>query len=155
MITLLILLMLSSMDIGELPYKDARMVNSTVFSSQDEFNPDPKLACTNKQLKDKDLVIAHRTLPCGTKVVICSLKGLCTKATVLDRGPYGLSKDCKNCDIYHTASIDISFGVRDKIKHSGFEQVMLFSPVPIEDKIVKVKGIKIKRNYKDYQRRNS
>lgn len=31
--------------------------------------------------------VAHRTLPCGTRVVICSKR--CVVATAIDRGPFG------------------------------------------------------------------
>lgn len=34
--------------------------------------------------------VAHRTLPCGTDVVICSRHSYrCTLATIVDRGPFG------------------------------------------------------------------
>ena len=48
------------------------------------------LACTGKLLRAEDRVCAHRTLPCGTPLLIQSMRSrrLAT-CQVLDRGPYG------------------------------------------------------------------
>jgi rare lipoprotein A (peptidoglycan hydrolase) len=48
------------------------------------------LACTGKPLRTDELVCAHRTLPCGTSLLVQSLRSqhLAT-CQVLDRGPYG------------------------------------------------------------------
>lgn len=91
----------------------------TVFSANDKYNPNPSLACKSGQiLNDRDLVVAHRTLPCGSKVVVCNVRTeRCTSATVLDRGPYGKTKGD------YTSVIDLSPGVASKIKHNGFEPV--------------------------------
>ena len=48
------------------------------------------LACSGKRLTQSDLVCAHRTLPCGTPVLIFSLRtGRVATCRVLDRGPFG------------------------------------------------------------------
>ncbi len=48
------------------------------------------LACTGKVLRPTDRVCAHRTLPCGTTLVIQSLRSRrIATCQVLDRGPYG------------------------------------------------------------------
>lgn len=48
------------------------------------------LACSGKRLKQNDLVCAHRTLPCGTPVLIWSLRSQrFATCRVLDRGPFG------------------------------------------------------------------
>lgn len=40
--------------------------------------------------KMRDRGVAHRTLPCGTRLGICLARtGLCTAAYVVDRGPWG------------------------------------------------------------------
>ena len=48
------------------------------------------LACSGKRLTQNDLVCAHRTLPCGTPVLIWSLRSQrFATCRVLDRGPFG------------------------------------------------------------------
>ncbi len=62
---------------------------ATNFSYEnDPGNPDSSLYCTGRTLTDKDLVIAHPTLPCGSQVFVYAPR---TKrgvwARVADRGP--------------------------------------------------------------------
>jgi hypothetical protein len=48
------------------------------------------LACSGKRLSSRDLVCAHRTLPCGTNMLVFSLRTQRLAACqVLDRGPFG------------------------------------------------------------------
>lgn len=48
------------------------------------------LACTGQPLRQDELVCAHRTLPCGTQILLQSRKtGRLATCRVLDRGPYG------------------------------------------------------------------
>jgi hypothetical protein len=48
------------------------------------------LACTQKTLALHEAVCAHRTLPCGTTLLVQSLRtGRVASCKVLDRGPYG------------------------------------------------------------------
>jgi len=48
------------------------------------------LACTGRMLRAEDRVCAHRTLPCGTPLLIQSLRSKrIATCQVLDRGPYG------------------------------------------------------------------
>src|SRR5579871_6822935 len=48
------------------------------------------LACSGKRLSQQDLVCAHRTLPCGTQLLVFSLRTQRIAACrVLDRGPFG------------------------------------------------------------------
>lgn len=42
-----------------------------------------------KWTKMKEMGVAHRTLPCGTPIVICKDKVTCINAWVVDRGPFG------------------------------------------------------------------
>ena len=93
---------------------------ATVFSSDDHYNPNNRTAChPYKKLDDGALVIAHRTLPCNTKVVICNKRtNLCTTARVVDRGPYGITYDGKKYQ--HTSIVDITHAVQRKIRHNGF-----------------------------------
>lgn len=48
------------------------------------------LACSGKRLSQNDLVCAHRTLPCGTPMLVWSLRTQrIATCRVLDRGPFG------------------------------------------------------------------
>lgn len=48
------------------------------------------LACSGQPLHKGDLVCAHRTLPCGTNVLVQSLRSQrFATCRVLDRGPFG------------------------------------------------------------------
>ena len=116
----------------------------TVFSSDDEFNPDNKAACTHKKLDDKGMYIAHRTLPCKSKVVVCnSRNSKCVLTTVIDRGPYGLTFNGKR--VVHTSIVDMTEGVAKRIEHNGFEKVFIISPRKIDKKTIKLKGMKVRR----------
>ncbi len=87
---------------------------ATTFSSQnDPWNPNPLLYCTNKTLKDLDLVVAHPHLPCGSKVLIWSPRtNLSVVATVADRGP-------------RHAMLDMSEATTKKLRANGWEYVIL------------------------------
>ena len=48
-----------------------------------------KFFCLNRAVDDKTPGIAHRTLPCGTRVLLVNIRnGRTTKAKVIDRGPF-------------------------------------------------------------------
>ncbi len=106
---------------------------STQFYAIDPYNIDPHLACGGV-LVDTMRVVAHRTLPCNTKLLVCN-KDLskCTKAVVKDRGPYGckakIGKDC----ISYRSEIDLSKQVSIDIDHSGFEPVYYFGIIDDDD----------------------
>ncbi len=65
----------------------------------DRYAGKPQYACQSvlaKQVGDESWQnmlrhgVAHRSLPCGTPLIICTKKeNLCTKAWVVDRGPFG------------------------------------------------------------------
>lgn len=47
------------------------------------------VACPGRKLADGDLVAAHKTLPCGTKLMVLNLdNALSVDVIVIDRGPY-------------------------------------------------------------------
>jgi len=107
----------------------------TVFSSVDKYNPDPHLACfAGKKLKDSTLVIAHREIKCGERVVVCNLRTqLCTTAVTSDRGPFGRTGQ------HFTSIVDMSPGVQKAIQHNGLELVVVGSTLPIPNKPPKKK----------------
>src|SRR2546425_1033452 len=88
----------------------------TVFgsSSWDRSNPQSRLACYGREINDqKDLVIAHNKLPCGTRVWLFNPRtGLSTEAVVADRGP-------------RHAYVDMSRLVARSLGHNGREPILL------------------------------
>lgn len=47
------------------------------------------VACPGRKLSDGDLVAAHKTLPCGTKLMVLNLdNALSVDVVIIDRGPY-------------------------------------------------------------------
>lgn len=89
---------------------------ATIFGSSkwDKWNPHSRLACTHREIDDrKDLVIAHNTLPCGTRLWIFNPRtGRSVIAHVADRGPrYG--------------DADLSIPTARAIGHNGRETVLL------------------------------
>jgi rare lipoprotein A (peptidoglycan hydrolase) len=94
----------------------------TIFGSSnwDAHNPHSNLACTHREIDDsKDMVVAHNTLPCHSKVWVFNPRtGRSVMARVADRGP-------------RHALIDMSKGVARRLKHNGMEKVLV---VPIPDR---------------------
>lgn len=97
----------------------------TGFAAHDDpQNPNPNLACFHRPLSDeKDVVVAHPTLPCRSAVVVCVPRtGRCIRATVGDRGPYG-----KNRDGTARAVLDLAPQTRKALGHNGKEEVLILS----------------------------
>jgi hypothetical protein len=95
----------------------------TVFWAEgDPQNPDANLACYGRRMSDsKDYVIAHRTLPCRSDVLVCAPRtGKCVAAKVGDRGPFGKTKNGR-----WKAIADLSPAVKRKLGHNGLEPVVL------------------------------
>lgn len=90
---------------------------ATNFSHQgDPWNPNPWAACLRRDLRATDVVIAHRTLPCKSKVLIYAPRtGRWVVAKVGDRGP-------------RTADLDLNTAVTKKLKANGWEWVV-FAPI--------------------------
>ena len=91
---------------------------ATNFSAVgDRWNPVPWAACLRRDLDDaRDFVVAHRTLPCLSRVLVVSLRtGRAVVAIVGDRGP-------------RRASIDLAPRVARAIGANGKELVAI---VPI------------------------
>ena len=87
----------------------------TIFGSSrwDRSNPHSRLACYHREISDRDLVVAHNTLPCGSRVWIFNPRtGKSVVASVGDRGP-------------KHAYVDMSREVAARIAHNGRELVYL------------------------------
>ncbi len=93
-----------------------KMGVATTFSSvNDPGNPDNRCYCTNKVLKDKDLVVAHPKLPCGSRVLIYAPRTRrSVVATVQDRGP-------------RHAALDMSEGTTRALRANGMENILFVS----------------------------
>ena len=92
----------------------------TIFGSStwDKTNPHSKLACYRREIDDtKDLVIAHNTLPCGSRVWLYNPRtNMSVEAVVGDRGP-------------RHAYADLSRQVAQRLGHNGREPILLV-PLP-------------------------
>ena len=93
--------------------------------------------CIDRKVLPNDVGIAHRTLPCGTKVLLYVPRNKQVITTkVVDRGPYGaISKN--RWVLKRKASdegkwrgcVDIMHDTAQSLKHNGFEMVYVV-PVP-------------------------
>jgi rare lipoprotein A (peptidoglycan hydrolase) len=95
-------------------FMQAQVGIATTFSANDVSNPNPLLYCTNRTLNDeRDLIVAHPTLPCGSEVYLYNLR---TKrhvvAKVADRGP-------------RRALIDLSPKTARKLRANGMEPMLV------------------------------
>ncbi|MSP59125.1 MAG: hypothetical protein EXR72_02090 [Myxococcales bacterium] len=107
----------------------------TVFGSStwDAHNPHSNLACMHREIDDRELVVAHNTLPCHSLVWIYNLRtGRSVVATVGDRGP-------------RRAMIDMSPAVARRIGHNGMERVLMV-PLPSGSTVREVDDRKHRRH---------
>jgi len=109
----LLLLHLMSAEIG---------MGYTFSASGDPWNPNPNAACLRRDMDDKrDVIVAHRTLPCRTRVFLYSVKtGRGLWATVGDRGPYGKTKRGE-----YRGIVDMSPVVNKRLRAKGKTLVVL------------------------------
>lgn len=108
-----------------------RMLVATTFdvAALDPGNPRDELACApGKRLDRVTPVVAHRTLPCGTRLFLYAPRtGRSVVAVVLDRGPYGRN----------SGGIDLSHATARALRSNGEEQVLV---VPLGPHVRKVSG---------------
>jgi len=92
----------------------SKVVLATNFwAIDDPGNPDNTLGCNGKVLKDTDFVVAHKTLPCGTKVLLFNPRtNKVVIATKLDAGP-------KHADI------DLAPAVTKALRANGAETLLM------------------------------
>jgi rare lipoprotein A (peptidoglycan hydrolase) len=112
---------------------------ATEFGSSQDMLTGGTMACTGKKMEPDDLVCAHRSLPCGTMVLVHSLrtKKVAT-CTVVDRGPFGATLPNGEIILKVRASeegtwrglIDLSPAVARNLGLSGREQVGLIYERP-------------------------
>ena len=92
------------------------------------------LSCTHERIKPGQMVCAHRTLPCGSVVMLENPRtkqlAMCT---VLDRGPFGAILPSGKWGVKIKKSqpgewrgvIDLAPSVADALGHNGREKVVL------------------------------
>lgn len=99
----------------------AQVALATNFSAAEgaPFNPDPNLGCLHRPLNDaRDVVVASKVLPCGTKLLLYSPRTRRhTLAVVQEWGPLH-------------ADMDLAPVVRRRLRHNGYERI-LFWRIPV------------------------
>lgn len=73
-----------------------------------------RTAC-GQTLRKKTKGVAHRSLPCGTKVVI-GYKGRYVRTRVIDRGPYVKQRYERDWDLTRATARDAGFEYTDKVR---------------------------------------
>lgn len=125
--------------------------NGSVFSLKgDKYNPENQpLACESILIKRhgrssfKKMMyygVAHRTIPCGTELKLCVDKKnnfKCSKAYVIDRGPYGVvyqHKKKKRWRMFrklprgkrYRGIVDVLSPLASRLRVSGIFQAFIF-----------------------------
>jgi hypothetical protein len=93
------------------------------------------LSCTHQHLQPGQLVCAHRTLPCGTTLILENPRnGRFALCEVLDRGPFGAILPSGQWGMKIRASqpgdwrgvLDLAPAVADALGHNGRERIRIF-----------------------------
>jgi rare lipoprotein A (peptidoglycan hydrolase) len=96
-----------------------------------------KLSCNHQKIDPEVAYCAHRTLPCGTPLVVENPRtGQFTMCQVLDRGPYGALLPNGEWRIKRSSiepgrwrgMVDLSPAVASSIAHNGREPVRIYYP---------------------------
>jgi hypothetical protein len=107
--------------------------NASIFGDEDDEMKGGEAVCLHRDLRPDDIGIAHRDLPCGTRVRLRNPRtGREVVAKVVDHGPYG-AKVGKRWVIKRKASdpgiwrgcVDLTSRAARMIGHNGFEPVIL------------------------------
>lgn len=93
------------------------------------------LSCTHEKLQPGQLVCAHRTLPCGTTLILENPRtGRFAVCEVLDRGPFGAIMPTGQWGVkIHKRDpgdwrgiLDLAPAVADALDHNGRERIRVF-----------------------------
>ena len=93
------------------------------------------LSCTHQHIQPGQLVCAHRTLPCGTTLILENPRnGRFALCEVLDRGPFGAIMPTGQWGVkIHRDEpgdwrgiLDLSPAVADALGHNGRERIRVF-----------------------------
>lgn len=86
---------------------------TTFMPANDPWNPVAYAACLHRDLRNTDVVVAHPTLPCKSKVYLYNTRnGLSVVARIGDRGP-------------RHAMIDLAPATARALRSNGYEQVVM------------------------------
>lgn len=108
---------------------------ATIFGEQGDTLAGDHLYCTGKKLEPDQLACAHRTLPCGTVLVLENPRtGRFATCEVLDRGPFGarLESGSWGFKIRQTdpgtwrGIVDLAPAVATALDHNGRERVRVY-----------------------------
>jgi hypothetical protein len=97
------------------------------------------LYCTGKKMEPGALACAHRTLPCGTVLMLENPRtGRFALCEVLDRGPFGAVLDSGEWGFKIRRTdpgewrgiVDLSPAVSDALAHNGRERVRVYYKAP-------------------------
>ncbi len=84
----------------------------------DPWNPDAHAACLHRDLRVTDVVVAHPTLPCGSKVFLYAPRTRrSVVATIGDRGP-------------RHAMVDLAPATTHALRANGWETVLM---IPVKE----------------------
>lgn len=118
---------LAALIIGDVP------CNASVFGWQDDTLRGGEAVCLHRDLRPNDIGIAHRDLPCGTRVEVENPRtGKSVVARVVDHGPYGatfhghwiLKRRADERGTWRGCA-DLTVRTARLIGHNGFEPVVL------------------------------
>jgi rare lipoprotein A (peptidoglycan hydrolase) len=108
---------------------------ATRFGDPGDMLAGNHLYCTGKKMEPTQMACAHRTLPCGTVVLLENPRtGRFAACEVLDRGPFGAKLDSGKWGFKIRRSdpgrwrgvIDLSPAVAEALDHNGREKVRLY-----------------------------
>lgn len=120
--------------LGTQPMTSERGV-ATRFGDPGDILAGDHLYCTGKKIEPTQLACAHRTLPCGTTIMIENPRtGRFAVCEVLDRGPFGAVADNGKWTFKFQKSdpgqwrgvVDLSPAVAAALDHNGRERVRLY-----------------------------
>lgn len=117
-----------------LSHKEPKSCLATVFGTPGDKHMGTLTACKPYKFDPDVIGIAHRTLPCGQKVLIANPRtGLAAVGTVIDRGPYGAIMDDgswgKKFKIASEGKwrgcMDLTPALSKLLKHNGYENLLI------------------------------
>lgn len=108
---------------------------ATRFGDPGDLLAGKELSCTQQKMLPGQLVCAHRTLPCGTPLILENPRnGRFALCEVLDRGPFGAimptgewgTKIHKGEPGDWRGIVDLAPAVSDALGHNGRERIRVF-----------------------------
>lgn len=108
---------------------------ATTFGSPGDIHAGGDAMCIGRKIDPKDIGVAHRTLPCGSMVIVrIPRTGKMMLATIVDRGPYGamyegqwLIKRKQEDPGEWRGCLDMTPRLSTLLDHNGFEKVQYVS----------------------------